>query len=273
VAISIKCPSCGKTLMAPDEAAGKRAKCPACGNAVLVAPPPADDIGLADLPEERVKARIPAPPSRSQEQPAPTPSDTISIACSTCGKTLKAPASMAGKRAKCPGCGTIVTIPEVILDAEEVVEDYGLQSPLPAPGPLTSSPFTDEDFAQGYPVARPTSSTPAEPDRRPCPMCGEMIAVGAAKCRFCDAIFDATLRKKEKKKRRREYSDEDEDLSGGDWVVALLCSGIGCIIGLIWLIQGKPKAGKMIGVSIGCAVMWNIVGAVLRAMMEAPQMR
>jgi len=29
----------------------------------------------------------------------------------------------------------------------------------------------------------------------------------------------------------------------------------------------------MIGVSIGCAVMWNIVGAVLRAMMEAPQMR
>jgi predicted RNA-binding Zn-ribbon protein involved in translation (DUF1610 family) len=255
VAISIKCPSCGKTLTAPDEAVGRRAKCPACGNAVLVPAQPAkpapsaDEIGLADLPDERVKARIPAPPPRSVEQPAPVASDTFSIPCSACGKTLKAPASMAGKRAKCPGCGTVVTIPELILDAEEVVEDYAVQSPLPAPMPSAPSPFSDEDFAQGYAIAKPTPSAPAEPDRRPCPMCGEMIVVGAAKCRFCDAIFDATLRKKEKK-RKRAYSDEDEDLTGGDWVVALICSLIGCIIGLVWLIQGKPKAWKMIAASI-----------------------
>ena len=31
--------------------------------------------------------------------------------------------------------------------------------------------------------------------RRPCPECGEMIAVGAAKCRFCGAVFDPRLRR------------------------------------------------------------------------------
>ena len=29
--ISMNCPSCNKTLSAPDTAAGKKAKCPACG--------------------------------------------------------------------------------------------------------------------------------------------------------------------------------------------------------------------------------------------------
>ena len=35
-----------------------------------------------------------------------------------------------------------------------------------------------------------------------------------------------------------------------DWVLALVCSAIGCIMGIVWAIQGKPKAGKMIAVSI-----------------------
>ena len=34
--ISVRCPSCGKKLKAPDSAAGKRAKCPQCGNAIKV---------------------------------------------------------------------------------------------------------------------------------------------------------------------------------------------------------------------------------------------
>src|SRR4051812_20511116 len=30
--------------------------------------------------------------------------------------------------------------------------------------------------------------------RRPCPMCGELIAVKAQKCRFCEHYFDPALR-------------------------------------------------------------------------------
>jgi uncharacterized membrane protein len=42
-------------------------------------------------------------------------------------------------------------------------------------------------------------------------------------------------------------------------VLCLLCSGIGCIVSIIYLIQGKPKGLKMLGISIAMAVFWNIV--------------
>ena len=38
--INMSCPSCGKTLAAPDTAAGKRAKCPSCGQ-IMIVPAPA----------------------------------------------------------------------------------------------------------------------------------------------------------------------------------------------------------------------------------------
>ena len=34
--IKMNCPSCGKTLSAPDAAAGKKAKCPSCGQIMTV---------------------------------------------------------------------------------------------------------------------------------------------------------------------------------------------------------------------------------------------
>jgi len=35
----------------------------------------------------------------------------ISVQCTQCGKTLKVPDTMAGKRGKCPGCGAVIAIP------------------------------------------------------------------------------------------------------------------------------------------------------------------
>src|SRR5690348_2804387 len=51
------------------------------------------------------------------------------------------------------------------------------------------------------------------------------------------------------------------DLSGADWVIIVLCSGIGCIIGIVRLIQGKPNGGKMLGYSLLFVVIWNIITA------------
>jgi hypothetical protein len=34
-----------------------------------------------------------------------------------------------------------------------------------------------------------------------------------------------------------------------DWVICILCSGIGCILGIVYLVQGKKKGIKMIGIS------------------------
>ena len=71
----------------------------------------------------------PAAPALSQPPPAPTPvsnpepapaasppattdNDRITLVCPNCSAKLKVAASLAGKRARCPRCTTIVTIPE-----------------------------------------------------------------------------------------------------------------------------------------------------------------
>lgn len=51
----------------------------------------------------------------------------------------------------------------------------------------------------------------------------------------------------------------DSDLSIVDWLLCIFCAGIGCIVGIIRLIQGKGSGLKMIGISIVAAIFWNIV--------------
>ncbi len=109
----------------------------------------------------------------------------ISFACPSCGKNLKAPDSAVGKSSKCPGCGGRVTCPEPVYEAEIVAPSH------------VAGAFDDLDEAAPYgmaaqPIEAPAAGTEA---RRPCPMCGEMIVVGAAKCRFCGEVFDEVVKK------------------------------------------------------------------------------
>jgi hypothetical protein len=55
----------------------------------------------------------------------------------------------------------------------------------------------------------------------------------------------------------------DTDLTQVDWLVCIFCSGIGCIVGIIRLIQGRPNAGKMIGVSLLFSALWTFLRFVL----------
>ena len=113
----------------------------------------------------------------------------ISVDCPSCGKTLRAKDSAAGKSAKCPSCAELITIPamEEVYDAEDV-----------------ESPVADGEFGGGD-----SYDSPAIPDGRACPACGEMVKEQAKKCRHCGEVFDADLkrrsgRKKSSGSRRRE---------------------------------------------------------------------
>jgi LSD1 subclass zinc finger protein len=156
----------------------------------------------------------------------------IQVTCPTCGKLLQAPDSTAGKRVRCPSCQTIVDVPGGLLEAEAVGPPGGFQ-----------------DYSPPAPVGRPHIPAEAEAgdERRPCPMCGEMIPARASKCRFCGEVFDPALRRLEK---RKQTAAEDSNLTAGDWVLAVLCSDIACILGIIRLIMGKPSGGKLIGASL-----------------------
>ena len=171
----------------------------------------------------------------------------ITFQCPNCGKRLKAPESAVGKSSTCPGCGQMVSCPDPVYEAEVVNVGGGDES---------------HDVADIPPGAGSSIES-----RHPCPMCGELILAMAARCRFCGELFDPTLTTSNKQKKSRKYWPEDEELSGLELVLAALCSGIGCIIGLIWLIEGKPKGLKMIGV----AIVADLVKCALIAVFEATQ--
>jgi hypothetical protein len=166
---------------------------------------------------------------------------------------------MAGKQVKCPACAHVWRVPGGgVLDAETV------------PDTSAGSNWFDEGMSDTYRLATPSgqasagqsSGAPAagpEPPRRPCPMCGEMIVLGAAKCRYCDAVFDENLRRTEKKKRRGGYSSDDENPSTLEWVLCVICPGPVCIASLIYLIMGKPKALKLLGGSLLVVVIEYII--------------
>jgi predicted RNA-binding Zn-ribbon protein involved in translation (DUF1610 family) len=172
----------------------------------------------------------------------------IQVTCPSCQTTLKTADSSAGKRAKCPKCGGIIEIPAA-TPVPPAADEYALEA---EPNPLAG--FSDEELSSG-------PAAPAANDRKPCPACGEMIVRDAVKCRFCGEVFDPVLKKQQQK--AMKATGEDADLSTGEWVVAILCSGIGCIIGIIWMIQGKPKGKKMLLVSLAVQGFWFIVQVLL----------
>jgi hypothetical protein len=153
---------------------------------------------------------------------------------------LKAPESAVGKSSACPRCETQVTCPEPIYDAE-VIGAGG-----------DGTPRAMDSLRRGDEVS-------SQESRRPCPMCGEMILATAARCRFCGEVFDPTFKKS------RIFGADDEELSSTEIAVAFFCSAIGCVTGLVYMIQGKPKGMKMFGLSFLMVVIWNLVSLLVSA--------
>lgn len=99
----------------------------------------------------------------------------IRVTCSECGKTLLARDSAAGKKARCPGCSAVIEVPAAVYEAENAA--LGVASAVPD--------------ADGLIDLEAIEVTPDDGDRRPCPMCGEMIRAAARRCRFCGEVFES----------------------------------------------------------------------------------
>lgn len=118
--ITFSC-SCGKNLRVGDEHAGKRVKCPSCGKAVAV---PAARKAAESQPA--------APKAQGGTATATAPSgQAVRFGCE-CGKQLQAKAELAGKRIKCPSCGTTLLVPG----------ETGLQTTKPAKKPTPVDEMT-----------------------------------------------------------------------------------------------------------------------------------
>jgi predicted RNA-binding Zn-ribbon protein involved in translation (DUF1610 family) len=127
----------------------------------------------------------------------------ISFSCAQCGRNLKAPDSAAGRSSKCPGCGSTVTCPDAVYDAELLEET-----------PATAEAYGVLDADQPYAMtAEPVeAAAPSGEVRRACPVCGEMIVATAAKCRFCGEVFDDQLVKGGKKGKLKSIASAQRNL-------------------------------------------------------------
>jgi hypothetical protein len=212
----------------------------------------------------------------------------IKVVCPACKKQLKAPETMAGKKVQCPACKAQMRLPELPPKAAAAATS---NSPRPATARTTAAPQTrpaSRPAGQPGQTARPaTAPAPAQPASnmsslfdeedeyklaappkpasglatRPCPTCGESIPFNAPKCQYCGLILDPVLKqmekqREEKKRKRSSYSGSyDEDLSAFDWVLAILCTNIGIIVGIVWLVTGNSKGKKMLMV---CGIVYAV---------------
>ena len=197
----------------------------------------------------------------------------IKMNCPSCGKTLTAPDTAAGKKAKCPACAATMIVPAGVYDAEEI----GAASPEPAPPPAEYG-TTDDPFGAFPPQSSADAAAPGEePARRPCPMCGELIIAGAAKCRFCGAVFDPRLRTSASLQRGQSYQGfAITSMVLG--IIALFTGCFGIVFGIVAIIfssvagngmkksrnfegKGMATAGMVMGL-LG-AIGWTIIYAII----------
>lgn len=168
--IRVNCPDCGQEYRLSDSLAGKKAKCKACGGVVAI-PASADDQ-LEDFDEPipaKPVAKKPSPPpvpsrpaasSAAPPKPPPIPKAAaasalpkISVSCDMCFTDFQAKGELAGKKAKCPECGEMVSVPgkskakakpKPVEDDDDFVDDVAF--------------VDDDEFEDDEPAPRRSSS-------------------------------------------------------------------------------------------------------------------
>lgn len=186
----------------------------------------------------------------------------------SCGKTLRVGDETAGRRVKCPVCGAVRSVPKPNEAANEepqfeVVEDEP-ETP-PARSAKKSTP-PDDDDDEPRPKKKPVRNDDDDDDE-PRPKKKSAHSYDDE-----DDEDERPRRRKIKKRRRRSsayaassaYDDNyrgrgESDLTPVDWFLCIFCPGIGCIVGLIRLLSGSGAGAKMMGISLMCAVIWNVL--------------
>ena len=95
---------------------------------------------------------------------------TIAVQCAACGKRFKAKAEHAGKKARCPGCASPLTIPT---------------PPAPSPATPALADLLDDELSASAAATATPAMAEKKPAARKCRQCGDELVEGSHYCLAC----------------------------------------------------------------------------------------
>lgn len=161
---------------------------------------------------------------------------TVSVSCPECGKQLKAPADVIGKKIRCKGCNTVFKAEEDVdeVDSVDEVEEADVPKKKGAPkkggkkeeakkeGPKKKKPADGEDNPYGL--------TELEEGNR-CPHCAaEMLSEDAIICVECG--YNTSTRTKGETKMVVEPTGLEVFL----WLLPGILNVIACLAMITWMV-------------------------------------
>lgn len=184
----------------------------------------------------------------------------LSVSCQSCGKQLRLRDSLEGKTVACPDCQAAI---KVRTKRTKPTKGKKSQSRPPAAARpkarRRTRPKRQPDYEEDFDLVEsaPRSALPTRSSsrrkRKPCRACSEMILASASVCRFCGEDF---RRKRRSSPSRSRSRSNDEEMSGVDALMVVICPGIGFLFALVYLVQGKPKGAKLM---LAIFALWGLL--------------
>jgi hypothetical protein len=163
---------------------------------------------------------------------------TVTISCPDCGKQLKAPADVLGKKIRCKGCSTVFKAEEDVEEVEDAAEDVDeVEEAKPKKGAAKKGEKKKEEPKKEGAKKKPTDGddnpyglTNLEEGNR-CPHCAaEMLSEDAVICVECG--YNTQTREQGRTKMVVEPTGMDVFL----WLLPGILNVLLCIIIIAWII-------------------------------------
>jgi predicted Zn finger-like uncharacterized protein len=149
------------------------------------------------------------------------------ITCSNCQSKIRVPDSAAGKKGKCPRCGTVIAIPATGEAAEEAPAEAPAEPPPPPPEPVAEAPPAEGPARSPFDFSEPEPSAPPKKTSRK--------AVVAD-----DEIVEETVEPDEGAPRPRQPAKENTTLSLVSMILGILSLLCSCPSFVSWCAAPLP---------------------------------
>ncbi len=272
------CPHCRVGIKYNEKLFGQTRPCPNCGLPILLQAPEAGDAAAAaqdNLAGPPGGQAPPPPPPASGPQawapdvlsdagappppPAP-PAPPPPFEGPVMPERMKANRVLAGRT--CLQCNVSVDMGDEVYNCRQCGATMHVACHEARGGCARCGPAQAAASAAGLPPAAATVQPPPIPGTVACRFCREQIMAGSRKCRFCgeyQSEADRILMQN-----RTVAASGDSKLSGWEIAVAILTCNIGCIVAIVYMVQGKPKGWKMLLINIGAQIVFGILWAVIQ---------